>query len=251
MAQDQPGGGERATRPRVPTTPYGGRLTGDGALVTKVLIAANVVVFLAAHYLYRSMAGDDYHVGSWDMFSAVAPDGTRYGVAAGPGGWYRLLTGMFMHQGWVHLGSNMLALWWLGPALERALGRLRFLALYLVSGLAGNALVFLLSGDAARSVGASGAVFGVFGATAVLLRAARQPLGPVVALIAVNLVITFSVPGIDWRAHVGGLAAGMLTGAGMVHAPRANRDLVQAGTVVLMLAVVLGTVLVGTARLAG
>ncbi|MFE0463131.1 rhomboid family intramembrane serine protease [Kitasatospora sp. NPDC058965] len=251
MAQDQPGGGDRATRPKPPTTPFGGRLTGDGALVTKALIAVNVAVFLAATYRYPSMIGDSSHVGSWDMYSEVLPDGSRAGVAAGPDQWYRLLSGMFVHGGWLHLGSNMLALWWLGPVLERALGRLRYLALYLVSGLAGNALVYLVSGAGVDSLGASGAIFGVFGATAVLYRAARQPLGPVVALIVFNLVITFSVPGIDWRAHVGGLAAGLFTGIGMMHAPRANRTLVQAGTVVLMLAVVVAVVLVETARLTG
>jgi membrane associated rhomboid family serine protease len=243
--------GERDRRPPAPTTRFGGRLTGDGALVTKILIGINVAVFLAAYYLYPSLAGDQHHVGSWDMYSEVAPGGTAYGVAAGPGQWYRLLTGMFMHSGWFHLGSNMLALWWMGPTLERVLGRLRFLALYLVSGLAGNALVYLVSGAGVDSLGASGAIFGIFGATAVLYRAARQPLGPVVALIVFNLVITFSVPGIDWRAHVGGLVAGLLTGIGLMHAPRSNRNLVQAGTVLLMLAAILAVVLVQTARLTG
>ncbi|WP_035847209.1 rhomboid family intramembrane serine protease [Kitasatospora azatica] len=242
--------GERA-QTRVPTTRFGGKLTGDGALVTKILIGINLAVFLAAAYVYPQLAGDKYHVGLWELFSGVGQSGTRYGVAAGPGQWYRLLTAVFLHQALFHVGSNMLALWWMGPTLERVLGRLRFLALYLVSGLAGSALVYLVSGDGVRSLGASGAIFGIFGASAVLFRAARQPIGPIVALIVFNLVITFSVPGIDWRAHVGGLVAGILTGIGMMHAPRANRNLVQAGTVVLMLAAILGMVLVETARLTG
>ncbi|GAA1966172.1 rhomboid family intramembrane serine protease [Kitasatospora viridis] len=230
------------SRAQAPTTRFGGRLTGDGALVTKALIGINLVVFLLAGYLYKPLA-DDWVLYSW------ASGGARAGVADGQ--YYRLLTAVFLHTAPLHVGSNMLALWWVGPNLERVLGRLRFLALYLVSGLAGSALVYLVSGSLVASLGASGAIFGLFGATAVLFRAARQPLGPVVALIVFNLVITFSVPGIDWRAHIGGLVAGVLTGIGLMHAPRANRNLVQAGTVVLMLAVVVGMVLVETARLGG
>ncbi|WP_083974957.1 rhomboid family intramembrane serine protease [Kitasatospora mediocidica] len=231
-----------AAQVRSATTRFGGRPVQDGALVTKILIGINVVVFVLAAYLYKPLQQD------FLLFS-VKQYGYRYGVAAGPDQWYRLLTATFLHvQPW-HIASNMLALWWMGPTVERVLGRVRYLALYLVSGLAGSALVYLVAGDAVASLGASGAIFGLFGATVVLYRAARQPLGPVVALIVFNLVITFSVPGIDWRAHVGGLVAGALTGIGMMHAPRANRNLVQAGTVVLMLAVVLGMVLVETARL--
>ncbi|TQF04277.1 rhomboid family intramembrane serine protease [Kitasatospora acidiphila] len=230
---------------RVPTTRFGGKLTGDGRLVTKILIGINLAVFVVAAYLDKSL------VNQWDLVSYVAPGGAKYGVAAGPHEWYRLLTATFLHQQPLHVASNMLALWWVGPNLERVLGRLRFLALYLVSGLAGSALVYLVAGGNAASLGASGAIFGLFGATAVLFRAARQPIGPVVALIVFNLVITFSVPGIDWRAHIGGLVAGLITGIGLMHAPRANRNLVQAATVVLMLAAIVAAVLVETARLNG
>lgn len=237
--------GEQAQLTRLTTTRFGGQLTGDGALVTKVLVGINLVVFLLAAYLDKPLANQ------WELYSYVAPSGTAYGVAAGPDQWYRLLTATFLHVQLFHVGSNMLALWWMGPTLERVLGRVRYLALYLVSGLAGSALVYLVAGAGVASLGASGAIFGVFGATAVLYRVARQPLGPVIALIVFNLVITFSVPEIDWRAHVGGLVAGVLTGIGMMHAPRANRNLVQAGTVVVMLAVVVAMVLVESARLTG
>lgn len=236
--------GATAARPaQAPTTRFGGRLTGDGALVTKILVGINLVVFLLAGYLDKSLANQ------WELYSYVSPSGTGYGVAAGPDQWYRLLTATFLHTAPLHVGSNMLALWWMGPTLERVLGRVRYLALYLVSGLAGSALVYLVAGSAVASLGASGAIFGVFGATAVLYRVARQPLGPVIALIVFNLVITFSVPQVDWRAHIGGLVAGVLTGIGMMYAPRANRNLVQAGTVVVMLAVVVAIVLVESARL--
>jgi membrane associated rhomboid family serine protease len=235
---------ERPQAPtRVPTTRFGGRLTGDGALVTKILIAVNLALFVVSSFLYKPLTD------MWDLFSWVDQYGHPHGVAVGE--YYRLFTAMFLHEpsNPLHVGSNMLALWWIGPNLERVLGRLRFIALYLVSGLAGSALVYLVSGAGVASLGASGAIFGLFGATAVLFRAARQPIGPVVALIVFNLVITFSVPGIDWRAHIGGLVAGVVLGIGLMHAPRAHRNLVQAGTVLGMLAVVVVAVLVETARL--
>jgi membrane associated rhomboid family serine protease len=233
---------QRQAPARVPTTRFGGKLTGDGALVTKILIGINLVVFVLAGYLDKPLVEQWFLAGSY-----WSPGGVHHGVAAGE--YYRLLTAIFLHQAPLHVGSNMLALWWTGPTLERVLGRLRFIALYLVSGLAGSALVYVVAGQGAASLGASGAIFGLFGATAVLFRAARQPIGPVVALIVFNLVITFSVPGIDWRAHIGGLVAGVICGIGLMHAPRAHRNLVQAGTVVLMLGAIAAAVLVETARI--
>ncbi len=229
------------------TTRFGGQPVRDGALVTKILIGINLAVFVLAAYVYREWLWRDL-----SLFS-VGPqiNGHSYGVAAGPGQWYRLLTATFLHiQVW-HIATNMLALWWMGPTLEQALGRIRYLAVYLVSGLAGSAFAYLIAGDFMNSLGASGAIFGMFGATAVLFRRNRQPLGPVIALLVFNLVITFSVSGIDWRAHLGGLVAGAVTGYGMMYAPRERRNLVQAATVVLMLGVALAMVLLQTARLNG
>ncbi|MFC8455091.1 rhomboid family intramembrane serine protease [Kitasatospora sp. NPDC057223] len=227
------------------TTRFGGQPVRDGALVTKILIGINLVVFVLAAYVYPDWLARDL-----ELFS-VGPqlNGHSYGVAEGPGQWYRLLTATFLHVQLWHIATNMLALWWMGPMLEQALGRIRYLALYLVSGLAGSALAYLVAGDFMRSLGASGAIFGIFGATAVLFRRNRQPLGPVIALLVFNLVITFSVPGIDWRAHLGGLVAGALTAYGMMYAPRERRGLVQAGTVVVMLGLVLVTVVLQTMRL--
>ncbi|GAA2823045.1 rhomboid family intramembrane serine protease [Kitasatospora paracochleata] len=228
-----------------PTGRFGGLPAGDGAVVTKVLIGLNVLVFLLTEYLDPA----------WKMrlglFSYVPVPGVRLGVAGGPEDWYRLLTAMFVHASVVHIAMNMVSLWVLGPQLERVLGRVRFLALYLVSGLVGNGLAYLVSGSALYSVGASGAIFGLLGATVVLFRLNRVPLGPVVALLVFNLVITFSVSGIDWRAHIGGLVAGAVTAVGMMYAPRARRDVVQTLTVAGMLGVTVLLVLLGTARLSG
>ncbi|MEK9551526.1 rhomboid family intramembrane serine protease, partial [Bacillus cereus] len=144
--------------------------------------------------------------------------------------WYRLVTSMFLHQELMHIAFNMLGLWWLGGQLEAALGRSRYLALYLLSGFAGSALTYLIAAQNQPSLGASGAVYGLFGATAVLMRRMNYDMRPVLVLLALNLVFTFTWGGIAWEAHVGGLIAGVAIAVGMVHAPRERRTAVQTGT---------------------
>ncbi|MFD0329643.1 rhomboid family intramembrane serine protease [Streptacidiphilus monticola] len=214
-------------------TEFGGQLTRDGALVTKLLIAANVVVW-ALHYAKPDLASD------WVLWG--------YGVAHGQG--YRVVTSVFLHQAIWHIATNMWSLWVLGPLLESALGRVRFLALYLVSGLAGSAL-FLLVADPLRdsALGASGAVFGLLGATFVLFRRRGYQLGPLMGVLVVNLVATFVVTGIAWEAHVGGLVAGAATAAGFMYAPAGRRLAVQLGTFLLVAAAVLGMTLYAVAQI--
>lgn len=234
----QQGGREARTR-------FGGRPADDPALVTKVLIGLNVAVFALVH-----LVGYDLAV-RLSLLGKVYDQGQLVGVGTGPGQWYRLLTAVFLHWDWWHLGLNMLSLWWIGPQLEQVLGRLRYTALYLVSGLMGSALSFLVAGAGVFSLGASGAIFGLLGATVVLHRASGYPLGPIVALIVFNLILTFSMSGIDWRAHVGGLVAGGITALGMVRAPADRRGLVQGVAVAAMVLVAMGLVVLGTARISG
>ncbi|MFF0389701.1 rhomboid family intramembrane serine protease [Kitasatospora sp. NPDC004615] len=240
------GAAERQPRQR---TTFGGVLAlGDGALVTKVLIGLNLLVFLLTEYV-----ATQWQV-KLGLFSWVPRPGLKFGMAAGPQEWYRLVTAMFVHGGLLHIATNMFSLWVLGPQLERVLGRVRFLGLYLVAGIAGNALSFLLASAHGQlfTVGASGAIFGLLGATAVLFKVNRVPMQPVIALLVVNLVLTFSLSSvIDWRAHVGGLVAGTVIGAGMMYAPRAHRNLVQGLTTAAVLAASLALVLIGMARLPG
>ncbi|MFE2350675.1 rhomboid family intramembrane serine protease [Kitasatospora cineracea] len=218
---------------------------GDGALVTKVLIGINLLVFLLTEYV------DQVWQIRLGMGSGADAFGTRIGVAAGPAEWYRLVSGMFVHAGVMHILMNMFSLWVLGPQLERVLGRWRFLALYLLSGVAGNAFGYLLDGADMFSVGASGAIFGLLGATAVLFRVNRVPMQPVIALLVVNLVLTFTLNNIDWRAHLGGLVAGVAIGAGMMYAPPGRRSLVQGLALGGAVAAILLMLLIGTARLPG
>ncbi|MEU9043243.1 MULTISPECIES: rhomboid family intramembrane serine protease [unclassified Kitasatospora] len=223
------------------TTRFGGAPTVDGGLVTRLLIGTNVVVWLLAAYVLTPRLGQ-----TWSLFSAGRDVlGGPAGLADGPDQWYRLLTATFLHLEWWHIGLNMLVLLRLGPPLEEALGRLRFLALYLLSGLGGSTFGFLVAGDLMNSVGASGAIFGLIGATIVMQLRNKGPLAMVMAFLVFNLVVTFSRPGIDWRAHLGGLAVGALTAAGLMYAPRERRGLVQGLTVAGALALEAGMLLIG------
>lgn len=230
-----------ASRPR---TLAGGVVTADPRLTTKILVGLNVAFFLV-----QLGIGDRFTERFELIGRAYVPLlGSVQGIADGQ--WYRLLTAVFLHGSLIHVLFNMLSLWWIGGPLEAALGRARFLALYALSGLAGSALTYLIAEPNQPSLGASGAVFGLFGATAVLMRRLRYDMRPVIALLAINLIFTFS-PGfnIAWQAHVGGLVAGVVIGYAMVHAPRERRALVQYGACALVLVVSLALVLVRTSQL--
>lgn len=225
-----------------PRTIAGGTVAADPRLLTKILIGINVAVFIAVQ-VRPSLLDHLVLVGEWPP----TPYKATSGVAEGE--WYRLVTAMFAHQAVWHIGFNMLSLWWLGGPLEAALGRVRYLALYFVSGLAGSALTYLLASPFESSLGASGAIFGLFGATAVLMRRLRYDMRPIIALLVINLIFTFGWGNIAWQAHIGGLVAGVITGYAMVHAPRERRALIQYGTCAVVLVVVVVLTLIRTAQL--
>ncbi len=146
---------------------------------------------------------------------------------------YRFLTAAFLHStSPVHILFNMYALWVTGPFLEQQLGRLRFAALYLLSALGGSVGYLVLAGGPTSDawvtpvVGASGAVFGLFGAIIPVLRRMGRNATQIVVLIAINMAIPFLVPGIAWQAHLGGLGVGLVMGAGFAFAPRERQALV-------------------------
>jgi membrane associated rhomboid family serine protease len=215
--------GARATRE--PRTIAGGRLHGDPTLVTKILVALNVLLF-----------------GLQQVWPDLTAKGALIGFPLAVGGeWYRLVTSAFLHVSLTHLMFNMLALWFVGAAIEPRLGRARYLTVYLVSALAGSVLSYAVDPINSVSVGASGAVFGLFGALAILALRLRFDVRGVLAIIAINVVIGF-VPGlnINWRAHLGGLLAGTLLTAAMVYAPQAHRVLAAVVSSVVILAVCVG-----------
>ena len=176
---------------------------GTGSIVTKGLIALNVVVFLV-----NLAQGASLSQNRGDLFIR----GLLYGPVVADGDWWRLLTAAFLHGSVLHIGLNMLMLWWIGAPVEEALGRGRFLALYLVSALAGSAGALLFSPQA-FTVGASGAIFGILGAALVFERQRNYVLGgSALSIIVLNLVLTFAVPNISIGGHVGGLVGGALCG---------------------------------------
>ena len=137
---------------------------------------------------------------------AILSDGAIHGVATGE--WYRLVTVALVHGGLTHLGFNMWALFVLGNPIERAFGRTRFLAVFFISLLAGSlaSLAFMPANQ--PSVGASGALFGLFGAFAVTAKRIGADIRSIVVIIAINFAIDFVLPNIDWHAHLGGLVGG-------------------------------------------
>lgn len=181
------------------------RVGASQALVTKVLIAVNVAV-----YLVTAVQG----AGINDPGGPLYLKWVLYGPWVAQGDWWRLVTAMFLQGFFLHLALNMLALWWIGSPVEEYLGRVRFLLLYLVSGLAGSAGALLYS-PTSPVVGASGAIFGILGAMLILEWQATGRLGGAAAtLIVVNLGFNFAFNGaggnISIGGHLGGLVGGIL-----------------------------------------
>ncbi len=181
------------------------RIGGTEALVTKALIAINVAI-----YLITAVQGS----------GLGAPGGTLWNkmILWGPlvdhGDWWRLITAAFLHASIIHIAFNMLALWWIGAPVEEYLGRVRYIGLYLVAGLAGSAGA-LVTSPTIPVVGASGAIFGILGAMLILEWQATGRLGGnAMTLIVINLVIGFAYNGaggnISIGGHVGGLIGGIL-----------------------------------------
>jgi membrane associated rhomboid family serine protease len=199
-------------RTKVHTLRSGGR----GLDVTIALIAINVIVFLGEGNLTLSGGGEGdslYQKGAL-LGSSESPLLAGQGVAHGQ--WWRIVTGGFLHENVIHIAFNMYVLYILGQMLEPALGRVRFGSLYAVSLFTGS-LGALLVSPHALTVGASGAVFGLMGAAAVELRARRISVmqSGIGMLILINLVISFTLPGISWGGHIGGLIGGALAALGL------------------------------------
>jgi membrane associated rhomboid family serine protease len=234
---------EGAKSVRVPRTAFGGRVSMDTSRITQVLIGLNVAVFL----LGSAVPNLDLRFGNL----ALAQDGLGGLIGVANGQYYRLITAAFLHAGLLHILFNMFALAQLGPILEPALGRARFLALYLLSALGGSTMSYWLSSPGQLGVGASGAIFGLFGAYYIVVRRLGGETGPIVVLLVINGVISLT-PGIDWRAHLGGLITGAVIAAAFAYLPRGPRQGVQHAAVVAGVAILLAVaVVVRTTALTG
>lgn len=214
-------------------TAFGAPIRAGGPVVTYTIVALTV-----ASYLLQLFLGDTW-VDALIFWPAGAQDEP-----------YRFLTSALLHStggtfGLTHILFNMYALWLIGPVLERAFGRARFLALYALSVIGGHVLVLLIASPVELSwytgvVGASGGIFGLFGALLIAQRRVGGDLRGITVLLVLNLVITFVVPGISWEGHLGGLVTGTALGAVYAYAPKDRRTVLHvAGAVAVAVALAL------------
>jgi len=219
----------------------GGAMSGR-APVTKVLIGINVALFLA-ELLFGAVGA----MGGGSTRMLVDMGALVPAYVAVKHEYWRLFTAMWLHGGLLHVAFNMYALYIGGSYLEMIAGKGKYLAIYLVAGVAGNVAVYLLAAPVSVTIGASTAIFGIFGALFTYslhnresaVGRALQSMGTV---ILINLVITFVVPGISWQGHVGGLIGGVLAvealtwfGRRDLRAPFGARDAALLAVVVLLL----------------
>jgi membrane associated rhomboid family serine protease len=247
---------QRAVRTR-----YGGLVPSRPGFVTMILIGINVAVWLSIvasggnssrllrlfWLLPEAMCGASPVAVSREFCTRL---GAVYYPGVSDGAYWQLLTSAFTHVAVLHIGFNMLALWILGPQVEQMFGRARFLALYLVSGLAGSALVYATTPVNVPTLGASGAIFGLMGALLVVSLRTRINISGVLILVGVNAVFTLSISGVSWQAHLGGFIGGALVAAVVVWAPRRRRQLVQWGGIGAITAAIVITIALRTLALA-
>jgi membrane associated rhomboid family serine protease len=228
-----------------PMTVFGGR-PARTAVVTWTLIAVNVLLFLVE--LARPAIAND-----WGLLGyATIGSGPMQGIASGQ--WYRLILSAFLPPatglgglGFIDIAFNLWALYAVGPSLEQLLGRGRFLGVYLLSALGGGVLFYLIAPQNVLALGASGAIFGLFGAWFVVSRRLQIDSRGILVLIGINLAFSFIYRGtIAWQDHVGGLIVGVLITAAFAYAPRKNRLVIQVAAaiaifVILVVIVVLRT----------
>jgi membrane associated rhomboid family serine protease len=217
---------------------------GTDFIVTKALLAANVVVFLAQVVQAGSIT---------NPYGELFQRGALYGPLVAQGDWYRMVTCAFLHGGVLHIFFNMLMLWWFGRPLEALLGRGRFLAVYFVSILAGSAGALVVSPEV-PTIGASGAVFGILGAGLVLERSRINVFGGSALIIVIlNLALSFTLNNVSIGGHVGGLIGGALcvfafSSFGRGHAVYGRFNLLTAAS---LLAIAAGSVLIAYFKVRG
>jgi len=216
----------------------------SGLVVTKALIAINVAVFFVE--VFQGGATNAVN-------SEIVQRGALYGPLVADGEWYRLVTSGFLHVNLIHIGFNMLMLWWFGGPLEALLGRARFLIVYVLSLVAGAAGALLLSPEV-YTVGASGAVFGILGAGFILERRGIAVFGgAALGVIVLNLALSLFLSNISLGGHLGGLAGGALAVLALMHFSRGHPaySRIDAVTILGLAGVLVGSLLVAYLRVRG
>lgn len=249
---------EGARRTRSRELPYGGKRSANPSITSIVLIVINAVVFAAVAVAggARSML---FEMISLTPQGICMVDENRYipgstpgdcvasgfnwldGVATGA--WWQPVSSAFIHAGAMHIGFNMLALWFLGPQMEQIFGRARFLALYFVSLLMASAFVMWLSAPTGSTVGASGAIFGLMGAILLVAHKHRGNVRVILMWLAANVVITIVGSAfISWQGHLGGFVGGLLTAVVVMYLPKKSRRRLQWPLLVLLAALAVGLI---------
>jgi membrane associated rhomboid family serine protease len=223
-------------------TAFGGVRSAGVGVVSKILIAINAAVWalilatggngsvwvdrLSLRPKGACLSGRQ----AFDVSHAACTAGQGVWLpGVSDGAWWQPVTSIFTHVELFHIGFNMLALWILGPQLEMVLGRVRFIALYLLSGLVGSASVYLLSPEFTPTLGASGAIFGLMAALLVVARKQHADVSQLMVWIGINAALTFFASGISWQGHVGGFVGGLVLAGVLAYAPRERRTTWQVG----------------------
>ncbi len=227
--------GVKSTRP-IRTT-YGGVRRGNPAITSFVLIGINVFVWAAIMAtggkespLVRLFA---IKLGGYCVEEPRVPEqicnigGLTWSDGVDTGAYWQVMTSVFTHEDVLHIAFNMFALYLLGPQLEALIGRARFLALYLLSGLGGSVAVLWLSQPYGQTVGASGAIFGLMAGLALAIWKRGGNPQPILIWILINVMITFTGRNISWQGHLGGFLTGLAVIGVITYAPRENRSQYQ------------------------
>jgi membrane associated rhomboid family serine protease len=192
-------------------------------MITRLLILINCLAFIWEVWL----GGQGMLTGSGDSsgFDRVLTAGALVpAFVLQYGQWWRIITGAFLHGGLIHIGVNMMSLWFLGRFIEFAVGPWRMLFIYMASLVVSGLAVVYLSAPMTPTVGASGAIFGLFGALfAIGFKLGRRGMDLVksnIGILVINLIITFTVPQISWQAHVAGLLTGFVLTFAIYAPPR-------------------------------
>ncbi|MFS0885836.1 rhomboid family intramembrane serine protease [Aeromicrobium sp. 179-A 4D2 NHS] len=229
---------------RQPRTLAGGAISANAGVVTLVIIAVNV----AAHLVVMATGG----VGNSKVFDTGAMlgfavyDGAPHGVAYGE--YWRLLTAAFLHGGLLHLAFNMYALYLFGPFVEETLGRWRYIATYVTLAIGSSVFVYVLTDYRVPTIGASGAVFGLFGLALIFLIRTKQNITGMLVLLAINGFVSLG-QNVSWQGHLGGFLTGLALGLVFAYAPRERRGLLHVGAFVVLWVAFIAAVVWRTADL--
>ena len=171
-----------------------------------------ITIICAAYLVQMLIPNLDQHL--FLIKEAILSDGQVHGTAHGE--WYRLLTVALTHSGIFHLGFNMYALMVLGNPIESAFGKERLLIIFFISLISGSLLSNYLAAANQPSVGASGAIFGLFGAMAIAGRKIGADIRSIAVIVGINFALGFALGGVDWHAHLGGLIGGSIAAAALL-----------------------------------